>query len=119
MEDFYSRFIGDGAVAVGSGTATLVAASGLTESVAYNGVGDVTVTLREPGLAKVGVQDPDVGDLNVPVLFIQMGSGSRGFVQYSIPTLQTIRVLTFDATNTPADISFQFLLKSTQRRLVP
>jgi len=117
--DFFSRFIADGAVAVGGGAATLIAASGLAQSIAYNGVGDYTITLRQPGVLKLGVQDPDAGDINVPITFFQL-QGGRGFVDYTYPTPTTLHVLVTDPTGTPADFNgFQFLVKNTQRRLVP
>jgi hypothetical protein len=47
--DFFSRVVAECYVAVANGAASIIGSSGLAESVAYNGAGDVTVKLHAPG----------------------------------------------------------------------
>lgn len=114
--DFFSRVVAAGAVAVVNGVATLVAASGLTDSIVYNGLGDATISFRGSVL-KLGIEDPDPLAINVVLTFIQIAE-AKGFVSYTYPTTTSLRVKTFDTADAPADLSYQFLILSTQRKLV-
>lgn len=113
-DDFYARMIGEGVIAV-SGAAVLGGASGLVDSVVYNGVGDVTVVLRAPGLRVGGQQSP--APPTIPSVYIQPIT-TPAMTSYTFPDATHIRVTTFDHTGAPVDAPFNILIRTTQRRLV-
>jgi hypothetical protein len=107
-EDFWSRFVAECYVAVAGGAASIVASTGLPESVVYNGAGDVTVKLHAPGVPSLTLKG---GMVQVTAISATLGDA----VVATIVDSSHVRVRGFDGAAAAKDVSFCLSVRTVQR----
>jgi hypothetical protein len=95
-------------VAVGGGVATLVSSAGGVVSITRNGAGDLTLTLKAPGVNFAAGHGPIVLVSAIAVAFAN--------VVATLTSATTIAIRTFDAAGAALDnVSFAVLVLDSER----
>lgn len=118
QDDFFARLIGEAFVGIAAAAATLVGATGLVDSVAYNAAGHYTVFLRAPGI-RMGQQDATT-PFPIPTAYVQLihSDPALAAADVSIVSDTQIDVYVTDLAGVAVDRSFCLMVRNTARRLV-